>query len=142
MRAARRGAILVALAGLLNACSTNTPSTQPAIKASTAYRQDAAKHLYASNTNRIYHGKLPPLLYAIAVLQLDIDGNGRITQLHWLRKPAHAPEAVAAIEQIARAAAPYPIPSGQTPVRYTDTWLWEESGKFQLDTLSEGQLTE
>ena len=25
-------------------------------------------------------------------------------------------------------------------VVYTDTWLWDESGRFQLDTLSEGQL--
>ena len=22
---------------------------------------------------------------------------------------------------------------------YTDTWLWDKSGKFQLDTLTEGQ---
>jgi hypothetical protein len=24
-------------------------------------------------------------------------------------------------------------------VVYTDTWLWHASGKFQLDTLTEGQ---
>jgi hypothetical protein len=24
-------------------------------------------------------------------------------------------------------------------VVYTDTWLWHKSGKFQLDTLTEGQ---
>jgi hypothetical protein len=25
-------------------------------------------------------------------------------------------------------------------VTWTDTWLWDEEGHFQLDTLSEGQL--
>jgi hypothetical protein len=25
-------------------------------------------------------------------------------------------------------------------VVYTDTWLWDKSGHFQLDTLTEGQL--
>jgi hypothetical protein len=25
-------------------------------------------------------------------------------------------------------------------VTYTDTWLWDKSGRFQLDTLTEGQL--
>jgi periplasmic protein TonB len=24
-------------------------------------------------------------------------------------------------------------------VTYTDTWLWDRSGNFQLDTLTEGQ---
>jgi len=25
-------------------------------------------------------------------------------------------------------------------VTYTETWLWDKSGHFQLDTLTEGQL--
>ena len=25
-------------------------------------------------------------------------------------------------------------------VTYTDVWLWHKSGKFQLDTLTEGQM--
>jgi len=24
-------------------------------------------------------------------------------------------------------------------VTYTDTWLWDKSGRFQLDTLTQGQ---
>jgi len=26
-------------------------------------------------------------------------------------------------------------------VVYTDVWLWDKSGRFQLDTLTEGQLS-
>ncbi|SDZ81719.1 hypothetical protein SAMN05421875_10254 [Acidovorax soli] len=105
-----------------------------------AYRRDAATHLYNQNNQRVFKGKLPPLLYAIGVLEVDIDRSGRITKLHWMRAPRHAPEVVAEIERTVRAAAPFPVPARMGRVTYTDTWLWDKSGHFQLDTLTEGQL--
>lgn len=105
-----------------------------------AYRLDAASHLYSRNANRIYKGKLPPLLYAIGVLDVEVDRNGRVTALNWQRAPKHAPEVIAEIERTVRQAAPYPAPTRMGRVTYTDVWLWHESGKFQLDTLTEGQL--
>ena len=105
-----------------------------------AYRQDAAHHLYGLNQNRIYKGKLPPLLYAIGVLQVEVDGRGNVRHLSWMRAPKHAPEVVAEIERTVRAAAPFPAPARMGKVVYTDTWLWHKSGRFQLDTLTEGQL--
>ncbi|WP_313071249.1 hypothetical protein [Melaminivora sp.] len=105
-----------------------------------AYRQDAASHLYRLNAGRIYPGMLPPLLYAIGVLEVDIDVRGQVTGLQWLRPPRHAPEVVLEIERTVRAAAPYPLPLRLGRVTYTDTWLWDESGRFQLDTLTEGQM--
>ena len=121
------------------------PAATPAPKASAAatprdYRKDAARHLYSHNQQRIYKGKLPPMLYAIGVLEVDIDRQGRVARLHWTRAPRHAPEVVAEIERTVRAAAPYPTPSRLGKVTYTDTWLWDKSGNFQLDTLTEGQL--
>ena len=103
------------------------------------YRRDAAGHIYAQNSARIYPGKMPPLLYAIGVLQVDIDGRGLVTDIRWMRAPSQAPEVVAEIERTVRAAAPYPAPVKMGRVTYTDTWLWHKSGQFQLDTLSEGQ---
>jgi protein TonB len=105
-----------------------------------AYRADAASHIYAKNSERIYKGKLPPLLYAIGVLQVDVDSRGNVRSLNWMRAPSHAPEVVAEIERTVRAAAPFPVPANMGRVTYTDTWLWHKSGRFQLDTLTEGQL--
>ena len=104
-----------------------------------AYRQDGASHLYGLNAERIYKGRLPPLLYAIGVLNIEIDRAGRVTQLDWLRAPRHAPEVMTEIEQFVRSASPFPAPTRLGKVVYTDTWLWHKSGKFQLDTLTEGQ---
>lgn len=105
-----------------------------------AYRQDGATHLYGLNAERIFKGKLPPQLYAIGVIEVDIDRTGKVTRVNWLRAPRHAPEVVKEIERTVRAAAPYPVPTRLGKVTYTETWLWDKSGKFQLDTLTEGQL--
>ena len=43
------------------------------------------------------------------------------------------------IERTVRQASPFPAPTRLGKVVYTDTWLWHKSGKFQLDTLTEGQ---
>ncbi|HEX5806999.1 MAG TPA: hypothetical protein VFY31_11785 [Macromonas sp.] len=103
------------------------------------YRRDAAQHLYSLNTSRIYQGKLPPLLYAVGVLQVTVDGQGQVRKLDWMRAPSHVPAVVAEIERTVRAAAPYPAPKKLGQVVYTDIWLWDKSGRFQLDTLTEGQ---
>ena len=122
-----------------------TPQTSGGTRVSNAanprdYRRDGAAHLYAKNVDRIYAGKLPPLLYAIGVLQVDINATGAVTALRWMRAPTQAPEVVAEIERAVRHAAPFPAPVRMGRVTYTDTWLWDKSGRFQLDTLTEGQL--
>jgi protein TonB len=104
-----------------------------------AYRQDAASHLYGLNRERIFAGRLPPMLYAIGVLEVDVDARGEVRKLHWLRAPRHAPEVITEIERTVRSAAPFPVPVRMGKVTYTDTWLWDRSGRFQLDTLTEGQ---
>ncbi|HEX2546241.1 MAG TPA: hypothetical protein VHL79_15280 [Ramlibacter sp.] len=104
-----------------------------------AYRADAAGHIYALNAGRIWKGRLPPMLYAIGVLQVEVDARGQVRNLSWMRAPKHAPEVIAEIEKTVRAAAPFPVPARMGKVVYTDTWLWHKSGQFQLDTLTEGQ---
>ena len=121
-----------------------TPSPAAPVHSSSAtnaraYRTDAATHLYGLNQSRIWKGRLPPMLYAIGVLQVEVDGRGNVRNLNWMRAPRHAPEVVAEIERTVRAAAPFPVPSRMSKVVYTDTWLWHKSGQFQLDTLTEGQ---
>ena len=111
-------------------------------QASTArdYRKDAASHLYAANQTRVYPGMMPPLLHAVGVLQVEIDNRGNVTGMNWIRAPLHAPDVMAEIERSVRQAAPFPVPVRMGKVTYTDTWLWHSSGRFQLDTLTEGQL--
>jgi protein TonB len=132
------------LALWLAGCGTRGPSGAGGAASTSAeahaYRPQAARVIYARYPNRIYAGKLPPLLYAVGTLQVDLDGSGRVLALRWLRAPRHAPEVIAEIERMVRASAPYPAPPRGQRITWTDTWLWDESGRFQLDTLTEGQL--
>jgi len=104
-----------------------------------AYRADAAHHIYALNQDKIWKGRMPPLLYAVGVLQVEVDSQGYVRNINWMRAPKHAPEVMAQIEKTVRDAAPFPAPARMGKVVYTDTWLWHKSGRFQLDTLTEGQ---
>ena len=103
------------------------------------YRKDAASHLYAKHSHQIYKGRLPPMLEAVGVLNVDIDRHGDVKSINWMRAPRHVPQVMKEIERMVKAAAPYPVPRHMSQVTYTDVWLWHKSGKFQLDTLTEGQ---
>jgi hypothetical protein len=105
-----------------------------------AYRQDGARAIYAAYPDSIYKGKLPPLLYAVAVVETELDANGNVRDVRMVRAPTHAPEVTAKIRELIRKASPLPAPARMGTTRYTDVWLFDKSGKFQLDTLTEGQL--
>ncbi|MEY4363942.1 MAG: hypothetical protein RLZZ24_1294 [Pseudomonadota bacterium] len=143
--------LMIAAMGGLAACSTSAPPKRtakpkpapdyPLSSAQTErqYRADVAKHLYAHNHARIYQGKLPPMLYAIGVTRLSISSQGEVLDIDWMRRPKHAPEVIEEIERTIRAAAPLPVAPALAHLSYTETWLWHRSGRFQLDTLTEGQ---
>ena len=123
---------------------TATPPTQPSNVSSARnpgeYRQHAAQHLYERHASRLFAGPMPPLLQAVGVLDIEIGQAGEVRSLRWLRAPTHVPDVMRQIEQMIHHAAPYPAPLHLSSVTYTDTWLWHQSGRFQLHTLSEGQL--
>lgn len=121
-----------------------TPAMAGALKRPSAaatpleYRRDGARHLYAAYGKQIHKGKLPPLLYGIAIIETEIDGDGQVRNVRVVRQPAAAeigPWAVNMIKQ----ASPFPAPQRMGAVKYTEIWLVDKSGRFQLDTLTEGQ---
>jgi len=127
--------------------ASSAQGSGPAPRASNAgsareYRRDAARHIYDANASRVYPGQLPPLLYAVGTLQVNLDAGGKVLSMHWLRAPKHAPEVIAEIERAVLRAAPFPPARRLGAVTWTDTWLWDKSGRFQLDTLTEGQLSQ
>ena len=157
----RQALAMVCIACGLVGCSTPPPSPLPSVKPAPTqatpiepakpslpqsnarnphdYRVDAASHLYRLNADRIFKGRMPPLLYAVGVLDIEVDKHGQVARTYWVRAPAHAPEVMKEIEKTVRQAAPYPVPAHLGKVVYSDVWLWHKSGKFQLDTLTEGQ---
>ena len=116
----------------------NTISFQtPAIK---AYRKVGANAIYKKYPQRIYPGKIPPLVYAVVVVETHVNADGSVKKVTFSRTPSHAPEVPPMIAQLVMDAAPLPPPPGNVGAHtYIDTWLWDRSGRFQLDTLTKGQ---
>src|SRR5207245_15214 len=63
-----------------------------------AYKVDAARHIYASYPEKIYKGKLPPLVHAIVVLEVDLDERGNVREINTIRVPTHAPDVTASVK--------------------------------------------
>ena len=143
--AAGVGGLLIALAGLpAKAQFAMAPSplltTAPPSAAGSddEYKRDAARHLYAAYPMRVFKGKMPPLLYGVAIVETDIDADGGVLEVR-MRRPPGAPEVGPWITQMIRKAAPYPSPSKLGKATYVEIWLVHKGGNFQLDTLTEGQ---
>lgn len=108
-----------------------------------AYRKDAAKHVYAAYPLRIHKGKLPPMMYAVMITDTEIDPAGAVVSVKVARPPAAAAEVTPFVVALIRRASPFPAPAkfanGAT-VTYREIWLVDRTGKFQVDSLTEGQL--
>jgi protein TonB len=104
-----------------------------------AYRKDGARHIYATYSDQIYKGKLPPLVHAIVVVETELDAGGHVRSVNMVRVPTHAPDVTERVREMIRKASPLPAPTRMGGTRYFEVWLVDKSGRFQLDTLTEGQ---
>jgi hypothetical protein len=108
----------------------------PAVR---SYRKIGARHIYQTYPKRIFKGKIPPLVYAVVVTETDIDSSGKVTGVYFSRTPSHAPEVSGKIAELIKGASPLPAPGKVGAHTYVETWLWDRSGQFQLDSITEGQ---
>jgi len=84
--------------------------------------------------------ELPPLLYAIAVTETEVDAQGAVLNVRIKRVPAGAKHVGPWVVDLIRRAAPLPPPVRMGKVRFIEIRLVDRSGRFQVDSLTEGQL--
>ena len=116
------------------------PTSSEAEEAS-AYRMDAARHLYATFPTRVHKGKLPPMMYAVMITEAEVDAAGQVLNVKVVRPPAAASEVTPWVVSLIRRASPYPAPvkmAGGVAV-WREIWLVDKTGTFQVDALTEGQ---
>lgn len=105
-----------------------------------SYRRDAARMVYEAFPMHVFKGQLPALMHAIAITETDIDDDGRIRAVRLVREPAAAKEVGPWVVGLIRRLERLPVPSGQVHGHtWTEVWLVDRSGRFQADSLSEGQ---
>jgi len=133
------------LAGALLAAIASPASAQAVQKVSLAsnaqsYRADAARHVYGTYSDQIYKGMLPPLVHAIVVIETEVDKTGSVRDVRVVRGPSHAPDVTKRVIAMVHKASPFPEPRKLGATKFLEVWMVDRGGKFQVHTLTEGQL--
>lgn len=95
-----------------------------------------ARRIYASYPDLVHKGKLPSPLYAIAIVETTVT-DGIVKDVRVAREPAFAKETMPWVITLIHGIGTFPGVRGK--VTYRDIWLVTQDGKFQLDSLTEGQ---
>jgi len=132
-------ALSVSAALPVQAQATTTAAAASTAETMKAYRMDAARHIYATYPQKIYKGKLPALVHAVVVTEVELDASGHVRDIHMIRVPTHAPDVTVAVRDMIQSASPMPAPTRLGGAKFTEIWLVDKSGRFQLDALTEGQ---
>jgi periplasmic protein TonB len=103
------------------------------------YKRAVAQHVYRAYPTRVFKGKMPPLLYGVMMTETQLDADGTVLNVV-VRRPPAAKEIGPWVVEMIKRAGPYPAPSRMGPTSVNEIWLVDKSGRFQVDTLTEGQL--
>lgn len=127
---------LAGLAGVEAASLGNTPAG--AASTWTEYKLRAARRIHAANPGETFSGPLPDPLQSIPVLEVRLNRDGSVQNIVVLRTPRQSPETVQMAMRAIRRAAPFePVGHLPRPWQFSETFLYNESLKFQLRTLAE-----
>ena len=162
-----RLAVLAAAAALLAGCGSRTP-TPPAPPAPVAvpappgqptpgpgadrpvlappaashswdeFKHRAALRMMAANPDRVYAGPVPDPLLAIPVLEIELEGDGRVRRITVLRYPTQAKDTTQlAIDAVKRAAPFGPVSHLPRPWKFAEVFLFDDDRRFKPRTLDE-----
>jgi hypothetical protein len=101
-------------------------------------RMQAAKRIIAANPGATYLGKVPDLLLAIPVLEIELNADGSIKKIDVMRPPSQAPETVQMATDAIRRAAPFgDVSRLPKPWKFVETFLYRDDKKFKPRTLDQ-----
>ena len=136
-------------APVTEAAVTSTPAPAPApgiaisgARTLDAYKVEIAQRIHAASGD-ISSGRPQDLLRAVIVLNITLDTKGQPVRIAIQRTPGD-PEAEQRAIASVRRAAPYPRPSGAVArgaaaFEFSETWLFNTDGRYQLRSLAQTQ---
>lgn len=161
----RFAALTVVAASILAGCATRTAETPPAekpvektsrsskvelptgpmssAKSLDDYKRELALRISQVNSNKVYQGRPQALLRSVVVLRYSIDERGNLVRSEIMRSNRDSETESIALASL-RSAAPFPRPashlvsSGRLEV--SETWLFNNDGRFQLRTIAQPQM--
>ena len=101
-------------------------------------KRRVAQRLMAANPQGTYDTPVEEPLYAIPVLQIELNGDGSIRRIDVPRRPSQGEETIALATEVLAHAAPFgDVSHLPKPWRFIETFLFNEDRKFKPRTLDE-----
>ena len=126
---------------------TSSPAAKPALQSPAGlddYKTQVAQHVLQHNPDRSYSGKLPPMLPAIVVLEITVDENGGLKDVAVQR--SRDPDASRIALDSMRRSTPLPPPhqlaQAGGKLTFSETFLFADSGRYQLRSLAGPQTAD
>jgi periplasmic protein TonB len=108
-----------------------------------AYKRILAAHISQQSASMVYEGRPQALLRSVVVLRYAVDARGALVKSE-IQRSNHDRETEAAALHALRAAAPFPAPSPNLlhndRLEMSETWLFNNDGRFQLRTIALPQM--
>jgi len=107
------------------------------------YKRDIALRISEANAPKVYAGRPQALLRSVIVVRYAVDGRGHLVRSEIMRSNRDHETESTALASL-RSAAPFPKPAshllrrGQLEV--SETWLFNNDGRFQLRTIAQPQM--
>lgn len=99
-------------------------------------RAQAALRIVAANPGMTYDGKVPDILLAIPVLEIELNADGSIRRIDVMREPRQAKDTIKlAIDAVKRAAPFGSVAHLPKPWKFQETFLFNDDRKFKPRTL-------
>lgn len=109
------------------------------------YKQDIAQRISQVNSTKTYTGRPQALLRSVIVLKFSIDGKGNLIRSEIQRSNHDRTNEATALASL-RNTAPFPKPSSHLVrhgrVEISESWLFNNDGRFQLRSIALPQMDE
>lgn len=148
-------AAALALAGCVTSpppvpvAQTGTVETSPdgtsAAATADAYKQDVAQRISRVSSTKVYTGRPQALLRSVIVMKYAIDREGRLLRSEIIRSNHDAETEATALAAL-KSAAPFPRPAAHLlrhgRIELSESWLFNNDGRFQLRSVALPQMAE
>jgi periplasmic protein TonB len=107
------------------------------------YKRDLALRISEVNAGKVYPGRPQALLRSVVVLRYVVDGRGHLVRSEIMRSNRDSETESTALATL-RNSAPFPKPASHLLRRghleLSETWLFNNDGRFQLRTIAQPQM--
>ncbi len=110
-----------------------------------AYKHDVAQRISQANSSRVYSGRPQALLRSVVVVRYQVDRDGELIRSD-IQRSNRDPETEAIALASLKYAAPFPKPASHLlqhgRVEISESWLFNNDGRFQLRSVAQPQMDE